>query len=173
MSRRLDFALKRPSVSQAIARGIHFEITYSTALKDTSNRSHLISNAMTLVRATKGKNIIISSEAKVALDIRGPYDIMNLGTLFGMPFDISKRTVSSRCDSALVHGETRKTHKGVLKSAKIRDSTSVASNAAKVEEKVQPTIQAMETDLNEINDEEESIVQFMNESLEVGKRKRT
>lgn len=170
MSRRLDFALKRPSVSQAIARGIHFEITYSTALKDTSNRRHLISNAMTLVRATKGKNIIISSEAKVALDIRGPYDIMNLGTLFGMPFDVSKRTVSSRCDSALVHGETRKTHKGVLKSAKIRDSANAASS--KAEEKAQPTNQAMETDLNESSDEE-SIVQSMNESLEVGKRKRT
>lgn len=38
----------------------------------------MISNSMNLVRATKGRNIILTSEARRVLDLRGPYDVMNL-----------------------------------------------------------------------------------------------
>jgi ribonuclease P/MRP protein subunit RPP1 len=94
LSRRLDFHLKGATLALAIKRGVFFEITYSTALTgphcflpfsifncvhtDSTTRRHLISNAMNIIRATNGKNIIITSEAKKALDIRNPYDIAAL-----------------------------------------------------------------------------------------------
>lgn len=45
---------------------------------DQSARRHLISNAQSLVRVSRGKNIIISSEAQRAMELRGPYDLVNL-----------------------------------------------------------------------------------------------
>lgn len=38
----------------------------------------MISNALNLVRATKGRNIILSSAARKAFDLRGPNDLINL-----------------------------------------------------------------------------------------------
>jgi ribonuclease P/MRP protein subunit RPP1 len=63
-SRKLPFYLKLPPVGVAIERGIFFEICYSPSLRDMSSRRFLVSNALQLVRATKGKNIIISSEVR-------------------------------------------------------------------------------------------------------------
>ena len=45
---------------------------------DQNARRHLITNAAALVRITKGKNIILSSDAKNAMELRGPYDVINL-----------------------------------------------------------------------------------------------
>lgn len=45
---------------------------------DSASRRQLISNAQSLVRVTRGKNIIITSEAQRAMELRGPYDIVNL-----------------------------------------------------------------------------------------------
>jgi RNase P/RNase MRP subunit p30 len=52
-------------------KNIHF-------LLDAASRRQLISNAQNLVRVTRGKNIIITSEAQKAMELRGPYDIVNL-----------------------------------------------------------------------------------------------
>ena len=41
-------------------------------------RRHLISNALSLIHMTKGKNILLSSEAEKVLQMRGPYDVINL-----------------------------------------------------------------------------------------------
>ena len=46
--------------------------------KDSGSRRQLISNAQNLVRITHGRNIIITSEAQRAMELRGPYDIINL-----------------------------------------------------------------------------------------------
>lgn len=45
---------------------------------DASNRRNLITNALNLVRVTKGKNIILSSAARRAIELRGPHDVINL-----------------------------------------------------------------------------------------------
>jgi len=113
-SQKLPYMLKIPQVHQAIERGIFFELTYSAGLQDQSARRYLFSNALALVRSTRGKNIIISSKAKKIMDMRSPYDIINLATLFGISVDVAKNCVSSNCVSALYHAETRRTQKCVL-----------------------------------------------------------
>jgi len=114
-STRLPFYLKLPMVNLAIERGIHFEITYGASLRDNSARKYLISNAANLVRVTRGKNIIISSEAQKALEIRGPYDIINLASIFGLNQALAKNCLTNNCRKVLLHSKTRKNiHKGVV-----------------------------------------------------------
>ena len=87
LSTRLAFSIKPKQVKLAISRGIHFEISYAPAIRgsivfidfsDSSCRRNIISGAQSLIRATKGKNTFVSSAARTALELRGPYDIMNL-----------------------------------------------------------------------------------------------
>jgi ribonuclease P/MRP protein subunit RPP1 len=81
-SQRIDYKFKRTSVQPAITRGIFFEINYSQGIRDATGRRYLISNAMELIKKTKGKNIIMSSDALKALDVRSPYDMANLYKLY-------------------------------------------------------------------------------------------
>jgi len=66
---------------------------------------------MGIVRATRGRGILVSSEAKRTADLRGPYDVINLGTFWGMKQDVGmgdgKRVV--------LHSEARRlTYKGAV-----------------------------------------------------------
>eukprot|EP00124_Ichthyophonus_hoferi_P002580 Ihof_evm12s180 gene=Ihof_evmTU12s180 len=103
MATRMPYFLKRTHVGQAIERGIHFEICYSAALKDSTARRYLISNTHHIIRATKGQNIIISSDAAAALDLRGPYDIINLAMLFTLPQAEGRKALSSNPRSVIMH----------------------------------------------------------------------
>ncbi|KAJ3038937.1 Ribonuclease P protein subunit p30 [Rhizophlyctis rosea] len=78
MGSRLPFYIKAPTVNLAVQRGIYFEICYGPAIRDQTARRHLITNSAALIRLTKGKNVIISSEAQRAMEVRGPYDVINL-----------------------------------------------------------------------------------------------
>lgn len=112
LSQKLPFVLKNGPVQHAIKRGLFFEIRYGAALRDQTARRHVISNARELVRVTKGKNLLISSEANQALDYRGPYDVVNLGILFGLKSSEGWACVSTNCQDALSHASTRKAGKG-------------------------------------------------------------
>ncbi|KAJ1972488.1 RNA-binding RNA processing protein rpp1 [Dimargaris verticillata] len=107
LSKKLPFYFKMNSVNQAIERGIYFEICYSAAMKDNVSRRNLISNAMSLCRATRGRNIIISSEARRPLEVRSPYDIVNLGTLFSLNQDRAKHALTTCPRAVLYRCETR------------------------------------------------------------------
>ncbi|XP_072413891.1 ribonuclease P protein subunit p30 isoform X3 [Chiloscyllium punctatum] len=65
-------------------------------------------------RPSVNGNIIMSSAAERSLELRGPYDIANLGLLFGLSEGDAKAAVSTNCRAALLHGETRKTALGVI-----------------------------------------------------------
>nr|KAJ3419728.1 Ribonuclease P protein subunit p30 [Polyrhizophydium stewartii] len=78
MGSRLPFHLRHPTINAAIQRGVHFEICYAPAIRDSTARRHIISNSAALMRATKGRNIVLSSELVQAFDLRGPHDIANL-----------------------------------------------------------------------------------------------
>nr|XP_012310120.1 ribonuclease P protein subunit p30 [Aotus nancymaae] len=54
----------------------------------------------------------------VPLEIRGPYDVANLGLLFGLSESDAKTAVSTNCRAALLHGETRKTAFGIISTVK-------------------------------------------------------
>lgn len=100
--------LQKTPISVAIDRDLSFELVYSPAIKDSTVRRYTISNALNLMQICRGKNVIISSAAERPLEIRGPYDVANLGLLFGLTENTAKAAVSTNCRAALLHGETRK-----------------------------------------------------------------
>lgn len=40
---------------------------------------------------------------------------LSSGTLFGLPFDVAKKCITSHCNSVIMKGATRKVHQGVFK----------------------------------------------------------
>ena len=60
------------------------QISYAPALREETARRNFFANALALTRATRGKGIIISSGARSAFELRGPYDVINMATLFGL-----------------------------------------------------------------------------------------
>ena len=57
---------------------------YAPGLKDVAARRNTFAGAQALARATRGKGIVIASGSRVAYDLRGPADVANLATLFGL-----------------------------------------------------------------------------------------
>lgn len=108
LARRLPFRLRVPTVRAALARGITFELCYSPALREPNSRRQLFANALAVVRATGGAGIILSSGAQRAFELRGPYDVANLGTLFGLSLAAAKAAVSSRTAAVLQHAAARR-----------------------------------------------------------------
>ncbi|XP_075279528.1 ribonuclease P protein subunit p30 [Opisthocomus hoazin] len=114
VTEKLPFYFRRPPVNMAIDRGIYFELLYTPAIKDSTMRRYTISNAISLMQICKGKNIVISSAAERPLELRGPYDVANLGLLFGLSESEAKAAVSTNCRATMLHGETRKSACGVV-----------------------------------------------------------
>ncbi|XP_068669514.1 protein GAMETOPHYTE DEFECTIVE 1-like isoform X1 [Aristolochia californica] len=78
-------------------RGIYFEITYSHLIFDVQARRQMLSGAKMLVDWTQGKNIIISSAAATANELRGPNDVANLSVLLGLSMEKAKAAISKNC----------------------------------------------------------------------------
>ncbi len=116
-SQRLPFILKFKTVSGALQRGIRFEICYSPGITDgTDARRNTISGATSLIRATRGKGIILSSGAKTALGLRAPYDVMNLVQVWGLGQERGKEAVCEEADRVVRLARLRReTYRGVIR----------------------------------------------------------
>ena len=107
LTSRLPFQLKFPTVNAAIQRGLYFEVCYGSCLRDSSQRRNVISNALNLLRVTRGKNIIVSSGAEHLSELRNAHDVMNLASMWGM--NQQKALASLRDGHAVVmHAFSRK-----------------------------------------------------------------
>ncbi|KAG4306497.1 hypothetical protein PORY_000485 [Pneumocystis oryctolagi] len=116
MSQRLPFYIKHSIVGVAITRGIRLEICYASGISDANCRKHLICNASALVRATRGKGIVISSEASNLMFCRSGYDVINLSTFWGLSQEKGRSALGKEAKSVIIHGEARKNPtKGVIK----------------------------------------------------------
>ncbi|XP_070801508.1 ribonuclease P protein subunit p30 isoform X1 [Pituophis catenifer annectens] len=118
VTEKLPFFIKRPSVNVAIERGVYFELIYVPAIKDTTMRRYTISNTFSLMQICRGKNIVLSSGAEKPIQLRSPYDVANLGWLFGLSESNGKAAVSTNSRAVLLHGEARKTACGVVYTVK-------------------------------------------------------
>lgn len=115
MSKVSSFYFKHHTVQPAKERGIYFEIPYTPAIRDSNSRKNLFYNANNLMRALHGANAIFVSGAEEAIELRGPYDVANLGSLFSINQSIAKTMVSNNGRSLLLRAETRKsTEKAVV-----------------------------------------------------------
>ena len=105
-------------MASALQRGIRFEICYGPGILNSdggASRRNLISNATQLIRATRGKGIVISSEAKRALACRGPADVVNLAVLWGLGQERGMEAVGKEARSIVVQAEMkRRSFRGVI-----------------------------------------------------------
>ncbi|CAO3634397.1 unnamed protein product [Mucor fragilis] len=92
----------------AVNRGIFFEVCYSQTFRDPNKRFLFFNNVKRLVEVTRGHNLIFSSEAMRALDIRRPADLRILGSMFGMTHDQIEATVTVNYPKLLKRAETRR-----------------------------------------------------------------
>uniref|UniRef100_A0A6B2LCT3 Uncharacterized protein n=1 Tax=Arcella intermedia TaxID=1963864 RepID=A0A6B2LCT3_9EUKA len=113
-SQKISYPLRNKVISNAINKGIHFEILYSKVFGKKDAQALWLRNALHLVRISRGKNIILSSGAKDPLDLRGPYDVSNLSCMFGLEVSNAKHIVSTNCRSVLLHAEARKVGRGAF-----------------------------------------------------------
>ena len=68
-------------------------------------RRNLISNATALVRATQGRGIVVSSEARSALACRGPWDVGNLAAGWGLGGERGREAVGREARGVVVRAE--------------------------------------------------------------------
>ncbi|PIA38814.1 hypothetical protein AQUCO_02700189v1 [Aquilegia coerulea] len=123
-SEKVPFRMDFQNVKAAIKRGIYFEITYSHLISDIQTRRQMITNSKLLVEWTRGKNLIFSSAAASASELRGPYDVANLSSLLGLSMKHAKAAISKNCRS-LLHECTRKKqyYQNAIKVERIISST--------------------------------------------------
>ncbi|KAK4129612.1 PHP domain-like protein [Parathielavia appendiculata] len=99
LSSYLGWHIHHRTAMAAVQRGVRFEICYSQTLAFPQNdisggggagvdaarrRANFIGNVQSLIRATKGRGVVISSEARGALGLRGPADVVNLLAVWGL-----------------------------------------------------------------------------------------
>jgi len=104
-------------LSQAIARGVRFEICYAPGIlaSESSARRNLISNVVQLIRATRGRGLVISSEAKTALGCRAPSDVINLTAVWGLGQERGKEAICKEARSTIVCAQLKRTsYRGVI-----------------------------------------------------------
>ncbi|GLT33861.1 hypothetical protein SLA2020_084180 [Shorea laevis] len=107
-SDKMPFRLKQPMVKAAVERGVYFEIAYADLIVDVQVRRQLISNAKLLVDWTRGKNLIFSSAAPSVCEFRGPNDVANLASLFGVSTERARAAVSKNCRTLIANALRRK-----------------------------------------------------------------
>lgn len=111
---RMQMKIKLNLVQEAIRRGIMFEVCYSKAIKDINARRIFIANASNLVKATKRKNIILSSQAADLFEQRAPWDVINLACLLGLNIEEAHKTIVDNPAIALEHARARKVFKSTV-----------------------------------------------------------
>lgn len=115
-AQRIPFPIKFKTVASALQRGVRFEICYSLGITGGNDaRRNLISGAASLIRATRGRGIILSSEARGALGLRGPWDVINLAQVWGLSQERGKEAI---CEEAArlvrLAGIKRSSFRGVV-----------------------------------------------------------
>jgi len=111
ISKRLPFPPRHSLFTNLISRGVAIEIPYAAAVSDTAARRNIISNATGLIRGTRGRGLLISSEANGTADLRGPYDVINLATFWGLKQEFGLGDGRK----VLLHSEARRlTYKGAV-----------------------------------------------------------
>ncbi len=116
LSQRLPFVLKFKTVAAALQRGVRFEICYGPGIAGSADaRRNLIGGAAALIRATRGRGIVISSEARNALGVRGPWDVINLAQVWGLGQEKGKEAVCEEAGKVVRLARLKRTsYRGVV-----------------------------------------------------------
>ncbi|OAA82172.1 RNase P subunit p30 [Akanthomyces lecanii RCEF 1005] len=116
LTQHFHFHFRPKPCMAAVARGVRFEVCYAQLLNaDARGRAVFIGNVTSLFRATRGRGIIVSSEARSALGLRGPADVVNLLGVWGLPNDKGMEGLRSLPRSVVVNeGVKRNGFRGIV-----------------------------------------------------------
>ena len=97
LTQRFDSHFRSKTLMQAVDRGIGIELCYSQGVmaNDPIVRRTVIGNATAIIRATKGRGIVLSSEAKKAVGCRGPADVLNMAAVWGLGAERSRESLDA------------------------------------------------------------------------------
>ncbi|XP_026469192.1 ribonuclease P protein subunit p30 [Ctenocephalides felis] len=95
-------------------RNVYFELMYSPAIRDSTSRKNIIHMSHLYHAYGKSKNIIISSSAAEAFQVRSPYDVINLGLILGLSEEQCKTAILSNCRKLIIRAEGRRHGKAVM-----------------------------------------------------------
>ncbi|KAK6069271.1 RNAse P subunit P30 [Seiridium cupressi] len=130
LTQYLEFYFKPTSVMAAVNRGMRFEICYSQVLSaDARGRATFIGNLMQLVRATKGRGLVVSSEARGVMGLRGPADVVNLLAVWGLSTEKATEGLGVNPRGVVVNeGIKRKGFRGVVEIVQLADKDTTSSD---------------------------------------------
>lgn len=116
LTQRLPYWFKFKMLKEAVKSGKRFEICYAQGVMGDANaRRNLISNATQLIRASRGRGVIFSSEARTAVACRAPWDVVNLAALWGLSQERGHEAVSRECRGVVVSAALKRTsYRGVV-----------------------------------------------------------
>ncbi|KAG9241744.1 RNase P subunit p30-domain-containing protein [Calycina marina] len=116
LTQRFPFYFRPKKLMAAINRGCKIELCYSQAVMgDAAERRHFISNTLEIMRATKGRGLLISSEATSVLGVRAPADVVNLFSVWGLSRDRGMEGISINARGVVVNeGLKRSSYRGVV-----------------------------------------------------------
>ncbi|KAF2403983.1 PHP domain-like protein [Trichodelitschia bisporula] len=117
LTRRYPFHFKHKTFISALDRGVRIELTYGPALTapDPAARRNLIMNASAIIRVTRGRGLVFSSEAATALAARGPADVINLAVVWGLTRERGAEAVGSEARAVVVAAAFKRTsYRGVV-----------------------------------------------------------
>ncbi|KAH8733024.1 RNase P subunit p30-domain-containing protein [Phaeosphaeriaceae sp. PMI808] len=117
LTKKFEKHFKFPMLGAAIARGVKIELCYSQGIlsNDPMAKRNLISNATQLIRVTRGRGLIFSSEASSVLGIRAPSDIINLASVWGLGLEKGKNGLTKEARSVVEHARLkRQSFKGII-----------------------------------------------------------
>ncbi|KAH9826235.1 RNase P subunit p30 [Teratosphaeria destructans] len=116
LTQRLPYHFRSKMVSEAVRSGKRLEICYAQGLRaDAAARRNLIANATQLIRASRGRGLVVSSEAGGAAGLRGPWDVVNLATIWGLSHERGFEAVSKEPRGVVVMARLKRTgYRGVI-----------------------------------------------------------
>lgn len=111
---KAHISFSRKYYNLAVERKMFFEICYAPAIIDSNHRRHIIRRAHAYHSYGKSQNIVISSGAARQIELRTPYEVANLGLLFGLSEEQAKTTMAGNCRQVLIRATGRRHNKAVM-----------------------------------------------------------
>ena len=134
LSERIPFHFKFKMLSAAVERGVRLEICYGPGITGSGvdARRNLIGNAAALIRAARARGIIISSEARKALGVRAPWDVINLACVWGLSQERGKEAICEEARKVTALAKLKRTSwRGVIDVVYGGDKPTVEESAPK------------------------------------------
>ncbi|KRX14437.1 Ribonuclease P protein subunit p30 [Trichinella nelsoni] len=95
-------------LNEAVRNGKYIEISYSPAIMDTSIRKEVFTCGRKIFSTIGEKGIILTSRATRPMEMRAPYDVINISHLFGMNTNESRSAITVNPQQLLLAVEDNK-----------------------------------------------------------------